>query len=473
MPKTEPLDHPDLKKVWTVLESSAPTLEWADITSPIGQPVPTKRLGPAQGAVGLSTVVTARRAVALLAVVALVLFTGNETVGVFAARRALAAGSAVADQPIQLAMETIDSSKPWPAEALRDLSVIDDGIFAHTGTPDAVSEQWQLTEAGWTSLGVDASLVTAGETFNGVRYVAGRLHAGEAGDSAVILRDDRASEKWETVFTVTGGNITALINVGGQLMAIGHAEDYENLRAWKSVDGTTWTTAEVENSDSAHVLKGTSDALVGVAVGFQDASLPLIERRDAAVWLDDGTGSTGLAAIPDLGSLGFGYSIGGFRIPDGLEDVVHGDQGFIAYTGYLQVWDGFEGLTLKPREAWASLVLRSKDGHQWAAHVLTDFAISQMVPFGDGLLAAAALSPDSDAEIINAEEVTTEVASAVVNKLYYSDDGLTWREVTDSPELGRPLLATTDGGDVLAIDKYAAEDRTTSTTKAYIVRSGK
>lgn len=460
MPKNDLLGHPDLRKVWDVLESSAPTLEWTDVTSPVGQPVTTKQIRPA------------RRAVALLAVVALVLFAGNETIGVFAARRALAAGPVVVEQPIQLQIETIASSKPWPAEALRDLSVNDDGIFANTATPDAVSEQWQLTDAGWTSLGVDASLLTAGETVDGIRYVAGRLHAGEAGDTAVILRDDPESGDWETVFSVTGGNITALINVDGQLMAFGHEVDYENLRAWKSEDGTTWTAADVENFDSAHVLKGTSDALVGVAVGYQDASLPFIERRGASIWLDDSTESTRLADIPDLGSLGFGYSIGGFRIPDGLEDVVHGDLGFIAYTGYLQVWDGFEGLTLQPREAWASLILRSMDGNEWTAHVLSDFAIYQMVPFGDGLLAAAALPPDSDTEIINVEGVTTEAASAVANKLYYSEDGLTWREVTDSPELGKPLLATTDGGDVLAIDEYAAEDRTNSTTNAYLIRSG-
>jgi hypothetical protein len=460
MPETDLLGHPDLRKVWNVIESNAPTVEWTDITSPVGQPVTTRRIRPA------------RKAVALLAVVALVLFAGNETVGVFAARRALAAGPAVAEPPIQLQIETIHNSKPWPAEALRDLSVNDNGIFAHTATPDDASEQWQLTDAGWTSLGVDASLVTAGETVDGIRYVAGRLHAGEAEDTAVILRLDPESEDWETVFTVTGGNIAALINVGGQLVAFGHEEDYETLRAWKSVDGTSWTSAEVEQSDSAYVGSGTSDGKVGVAVGYQDGSLPLIERRDASIWLDDSKGSTSAAALPDLGSLGFGYSIGGFRIPDGLEDVVHGEQGFVAYTGYLQVWGGFEGLTLQPREAWASLVLRSNDGNQWTAHVLTDFAIYQMVPFGDGLLAAAALPPDSDTQTIEVDGVTTEAASAVANKLYYSDDGLTWRELTNSPELGKPLLATTDGGDVLAIDEYSAEDKTMNTTTAYVILSG-
>jgi hypothetical protein len=104
--------------------------------------------------------------------------------------------------------------------------------------------------------------------------------------------------------------------------------------------------------------------------------------------------------------------------------------------------------------------------------VLTDFAIYQMVPFGDGLLAAAALPPDSDTQTIEVDGVTTEAASAVANKLYYSDDGLTWRELTNSPELGKPLLATTDGGDVLAIDEYSAEDKTMNTTTAYVILSG-
>ena len=102
MPKIDLLDHPDLRKVWDVLESTAPIVEWTDVASGVERP------RPARSAHSL------RRAVAALGIVGLVLFTGNESMGVFAARRALAAGSAVAERPIQLLLETIHTSKPWP-----------------------------------------------------------------------------------------------------------------------------------------------------------------------------------------------------------------------------------------------------------------------------------------------------------------------------------------------------------------------
>jgi hypothetical protein len=459
MPKTELLDHPDLRKVWDVLESNAPIVEWTDVASVVHRPLPAR------------SVHSLRRAVAVLGIVGLVLFTGNESMGVFAARRALATGSAVTEQPRQLPLETIDTSKPWPEEILRDLSVGDNGIFALTETPEGVSDQWLLTEDGWVSLGLDVSLITGGETFDGIQYLAGRLHAGEAGDTAVILRLGSTSQDWETVLTVTGGNLTSLMAVDGELVALGY-EVYETPRAWTSSDGTSWSVHEVEHTHPAYLGAGTSDGSVGIGVGYQDNSLPLIERRNPSIWLSDAEGALRLADAPDLGPLGFGYSIGGFRLAEGIEDAVHSAQGFFSYTGYLQVWDGIQDLTLDPREAWASLVLRSENGTDWTAHVLSDLAIYQAVPFGGGFLAAATLPPASDTQISVVDREAVEVGSRGENKLYYSEDGLTWQEVVGSPTFGKPLLTTTESGDVLAVDEDAVEDTSAETTPTYLIRVG-
>jgi hypothetical protein len=458
MPKTELLDHPDLRKVWDVLESNAPIVEWTDVVS-VYRPRPKR------------SVPSLRRAVAVLGVVGLLLFTGNESRGVFAARRALASGSAATEQPIQLPVETINTPKPWPRESLNDLTVADNGIFALTETLEGVEDQWLLTEEGWVSLDLDISLITSGETFGGVQYLAGRLNAGEAGDTGVILRLSGASGEWETVFSVTGGNFTALITVDEQLVALGY-EVYETPRAWTSSDLTSWTDHEVEHSRPAYLGGGTSDGSIGIGTGYQDNSLPLIERRNPSIWLIGADGALKLADTPDLGSLGLGYSIGGFRLPEGIEGAIHGAPGFLAYTGYLQVWDGFQDLTLDPREAWASLVLRSEDGTDWTAHVLSDLAIYQAVPFGAGFLTAAAPPPVSDTEVVIVDGEAVEVASRGENKLYYSDDGLTWHEVAGSPTFGKPLLTTTERGDVLAVDENAVEDRSAETTPTYLIRVG-
>ena len=406
-----------------------------------------------------------------MAVVALVLFTGSESAGVLAARRALAAQSAVLNEPIELKVDTVEMPEPWAEDQLRDLTVGDFGIFAHTGTAAGSGEQWQLAREGWVGLGLDASLIATGEIFGEHRYVAGRVNAGEPGDSAVVWRSDVGPGDWESTFAVSGGHIASLVGINGQLVAVGY-EDYEKARAWVSTDGTSWNVADFEDADRAVVNSGTSDGSAGVFVGYQDGSFPLIERHMASIWRTDIAGSIERVSMPDLGSLGFGYSIGGFRLSDGIEGVVRNEQGFIAYTGFLQVWDGFQGPTLEPREAWASLVLLSADGIDWSAQVLTDFAIYQVVPFGDGLLAAAALPPESDTEMINVDGVTTEVASAVTNRLYYSDDGLTWREVANSPQFGKPLLAVNASGDVIAVDEFAAEDRAIDTTTVYVVSRG-
>lgn len=48
--------------------------------------------------------------------------------------------------------------------------------------------------------------------------------------------------------------------------------------------------------------------------------------------------------------------------------------------------------------------------------------------------------------------------------------GSPWQETADSPGFGKPLLATTNDGDVVAIDEYAAEDRSIATTTVHVIR---
>lgn len=187
------------------------------------------------------------------------------------------------------------------------------------------------------------------------------------------------------------------------------------------------------------------------------------------LWTSDNAGTLQQVDLPSLRTLGFGYLIGGFRLPS-IEGVIHTESGFVAYTGYLQLWDGFsDGITLEPEESWASLILTSMDGTEWTPHVLPDFAIYQIVPYAQGMIAAAALPPESNSRVVEEDGETYSVAVVPDNHLYYSDDGLTWSAIADSPALGKPLLATTSDGTVIAVDEWAAEDRTIPTTQIHVI----
>jgi hypothetical protein len=207
--------------------------------------------------------------------------------------------------------------------------------------------------------------------------------------------------------------------------------------------------------------------LAGLELGI----LPFEELGGHAVWSLTTDGRVQTADISGLRSLGFGYILGGFRISDGLRDVIEFDYGYVAYTETLQIWDGWDdGIALEPSEAWSSLVVTSTDGVSWEAHLLSDFAISQIVPYGDGLLATAARAPESDTQMIEDEEGNLyEVAVSPPKTLYYSEDGLTWRPVEDSPEFSKPLLVQTSSGSVIAVDENAVEDRETDTTTIHIL----
>lgn len=140
------------------------------------------------------------------------------------------------------------------------------------------------------------------------------------------------------------------------------------------------------------------------------------------------------------------------------------------------IWEGFtgDGLALEPREAWSSLVVVS-DGSTWRAHLLPNITIHQMVPFGEGLLAAAARTPESETRTIETIELEDGTSQTVFvsppSHLYYSEDGLTWRPVDNSPEFGKPLLQTTDNGNVIAVDEHQVEDRTTDTATVHTIKA--
>lgn len=58
-----------------------------------------------------------------------------------------------------------------------------------------------------------------------------------------------------------------------------------------------------------------------------------------------------------------------------------------------------------------------------------------------------------------------------LSHLYYSEDGLTWRPVDNSPAFGKPLLQITDNGDVIAVDEHQVEDRTADTATVHTIKT--
>jgi hypothetical protein len=328
-------------------------------------------------------------------------------------------------------------------------------------------------------------LIAAGAAFLMVIFVGtetfGVVSARRAIAAGVVVTDgvvdlemteDQVSEPWSGLRTPLGLHDLEVRPEGIVAMA---SETEGDPQSWLlGVDG--WTMIEdVEypidwGATVGHgsIAQSATDGETTVFTGVTEESL-LFPDGNPTIWTRTDGETLKTADVPSLRSLGFGYLIGGFRLPEGIEHVIHTDSGFVAYTGYLQVWDGFEGLTLEPREAWASLVLTSNDGQEWTPHVLSDFAIYQMVPFGNGMVAAAGLPPGSDTVIIDVDGVPTEVAVTVENRLFYSEDGLRWEAIADSPRFGKPLLAPTVDGRVIVVDEYQAEDQESPTTEAFIV----
>jgi hypothetical protein len=173
---------------------------------------------------------------------------------------------------------------------------------------------------------------------------------------------------------------------------------------WNQIEAVEYPIDWGASIAEGFIAESTSDGETSVFARVSEESL-LSPDGNPTLWRSTDGVTLETVDLPSLRSLGFGYLIGGFRLPDGIEHVIHTDHGFIAYTGYLQVWDGFDDFSLEPREAWASLVLTSPDGKEWTPHVLSDFAIYQIVPFGQGMLAAAALPPESDTVTIEVERV--------------------------------------------------------------------
>lgn len=465
------LDHPELSKAWVALESSSPKLDWDDLTGGIVEP---RRI-------------RIRRILAVAALAVVVVFVSGEAIGVFAARRAIASGSAVSDQTV--ALEITDFELPDPEIALgagdglitTDLGVTSSMIAAYLIDPSSGSP-WgeavaRLTTDGWELLDVDLGLVFDSTVFGGRELILGfretlvqGLHQPPDRDYAVYEIPPGSDQPRQLhVFDDAAEESVFLSISAGENGLVVTSRTDDSLNLWYSEDGKIWTAGKPFASGvvNGSVTSGDQTLLVGSRFGL----IPVEEFGTHAIWRHTGGVSPEPVDIAGLRSLGFGYVIGGFRLSDGLENVLAFDHGFIAYTGYLQVWDGFSGgIALEPREAWSSLVVTSIDGITWEAHLLSDFGINQIVPFGEGLLAVAARRPESDTRTVEAEDGTTvEVAVAPPSTLYYSEDGLIWRSVKNSPEFSKPLLVRADDGRIIAVDEHAVEDREADTTTVYVI----
>lgn len=299
-------------------------------------------------------------------------------------------------------------------------------------------------------------VVFAGTETAGV-FAARRALAGTPPVAAteVVLDIDRVdvTEPWGA------GSSLDLALRSDDIIAVGYGGDGSDVMwrltqdGWVSEVTPSAATKLAVPDESSVVTAIVSADGITVGVGYQDNSLPFLERHTPAIWHADGSGAAYEATIDDLESLGFGYAVGGFRTPHGFENVVGWDGGYLAYTGLLQVWDGFGSEGLNPTEAWAALVALSASGREWTADVLPGFGIYQVVPLGSGLLAAG----------------TDKVENTTTFALFYSSDGRTWAKVVGSPELGKPLLSVTDNGMVIVVDEYQAEDPTTDATSIFVI----
>ncbi|MGH8944836.1 MAG: hypothetical protein ACRDVL_01645 [Acidimicrobiia bacterium] len=474
MTRRDLLEHNDLSKTWVALEAAAPTVDWDDLKETLGIDAPVRRQP------------RLRRILAVAAIALMLVFLGTETVGVFAARRAIASGSAVSDESIRLQLSTVEVEKPASllgagAEASVDLGVTSTMVLASVRDISDPSADFgnrpgvtaRLTVDGWERLDVDldhiveSSVVPGGELILGFDWTGSdqpdRVYSVHMIHSGV----DQPKPLHAFVDAPVGTSFWAIIGTDDGLVAASRTDNA--LRLWHSMDGETW-----ESSDpfaSGAVNSATIDGDQTVFVGYESGLISFEEFGVHAIWTQAGDQTPKAAEIAGLRSQGFGYVIGGFRLSNGLEDVVAFDGGLLAYTGYLQMWTGFaEGITLEPSESWSSLVVTSPDGATWEAHLLSDFGINHVIPFGDGLLAAAARAPDSDTRTVEGEDGTTyEVAVIPESNLYYSEDGLTWHPVENSPGFIKPLLLQTGDGSAIAIDEDADEDPTNAMTTIHFI----
>lgn len=206
----------------------------------------------------------------------------------------------------------------------------------------------------------------------------------------------------------------------------------------------------------AHVNDIASSGTGLVGVGEERSRTLFGSDGSPAMWnLTDGARES--FEMPSLRSLGFGYLVGGFRLSDGIEGIVSSGDALVAYTGGLQVWDGWRDGALDPREAWASLVL-VEDSGRWMPHLLTDFAIVDVAPRRNGILAVAARTPESDTVPFGLSDGTEiQRAATPMSSLFFSTDGLSWQPVTESPHYQQPMLAPDGLGGALVVDLANAD----------------
>jgi hypothetical protein len=143
---------------------------------------------------------------------------------------------------------------------------------------------------------------------------------------------------------------------------------------------------------------------------------------------------------------------------DGFEFAAAGDAGFIASSGGLQLWEGFDDdISLDAGEAWSTLVVTSPDDQEWTPHLLGGLALWQIVPFDGGWLGLGMLKPERNTEVIVIDGQETLVAVDPPSTLYYSADGVQWEHVIGSPSLGRPAMALVGSDQVVVVDQADRE----------------
>lgn len=470
MSDSDILDHPDLSKAWVVLESTAPTVEWEDLLK--SEALSTDKRRPV------------RRILAIVAAGLLMVLVGTETVGVFAASRAIASGSVIVPQPVAFEITSQELADPASLAGpdgdfvVSDVTATSSMVLAYIVDLEDLGPWYdslfRLTDHGWELFGIDLDHIIDSTVVAGSEYVLGFREGPEPTDHTPRTRDyliysvEPGSESPTELSAMDYPSLIAESPAGVVVLSNPEENSYQ---LWESADGQEWTQRGVFEAGRVNDLHVDGDQIL--LAGLKLGLIPFEELGNHTLWTQRGDDSVQEANIEGLRSLGFGYLIGGFRVSDGLEDIVQLGDTHIAYTGSLQIWEGFtgDGLALEPREAWSSLVVVS-DGSTWTAHLLPDITIHQMVPFGEGLLAAAARTPESDTRTIELEDATSQtVAVSPRSHLYYSQDGLTWRPVDNSPEFGKPLLQITENGNVIAVDEHQVEDRTTDTATVHTIKA--
>lgn len=412
------LERPEVGRVFAALDDRAP----------IPGPLPLPKYSAAKRSR------TRRRLYALAAL--LLVIPLLETSAVFRAKGVLADADPFGE-PVVFDTRDVTSDVAWDPSHDDSYVGVDNELYAVTG-----SGLWRWDGSGWVNE-LEGPTGRVGRSF---------LGAGEAGGAnamsirSVDLEADEAvysNEIWRAAANGPWGSAASPATTAGFLAADGSSYvmvDVDGV-AWSSTDALEWTEVDVPGLRRGSVdLANGGDTTLLMSTPYDD--IEFLGGVATSMWRNDGDGFDPVD-LPSLRSLGFGYVLGGFRLPDGIEDVVAGDNGYLAYTGGLQIWDGFDRgtLILEPREAWSALMLTSADGTDWDPQVIAGIALYEITPVSGGYLAWATARPASDTVTITDDDLfrDIEVAVSPTPHLAYSTDGLVWSPVVGFESDGRAI----------------------------------